>query len=570
MYPCNEQGRILSRYLRRWNFLSVHLHLSPSPATSTFVSEAHGSSSTIDHILCPAHLLSSFSECVVEDDAPLNMSDHLPILSRLKLCLTIPTDSSSTCSAENGAPPRPNRDKLSRAEIDELYTTPLEEAINTIPLRSPDDYVADPNLIDVHLAALTDAMKKVASDNLPHKRYASHVKPAWSNHLKVAQRRANSAYRQWRAAGRPRNEDNPLRASYKKAKGQFRTQLRAYRKEQREQFFASLNLHTSDSRKLFRDIRRANGHAAESSSHLSFNGTTYTGSNILTGWASHFSSLATPSSHDSFDPSFKSLVHCEFSHLVELPPGDHICLSLTEVEQAVRSLPPHKAAGPDGVEAEHLLYAGPLLIDHLRSLFNGILATCHIPASFLEGYVIPIPKGHNKDLSNPSNHRGISTLSNVSKVFEKLILELLAPVISINPLQGGFRPGYSCLHSAFVLQETIQSLRDQKKKAYVAFLDVSKAFDTVWHEGLLLKLHRKGVPHCLWHLIHNSYSKASSSVLHSGAHSHLPSPPGSAARSHSLATPLLHLCRRVTGHPVAIWVWSNGWRQLLRGTNVCR
>ena len=398
--PCNEQGRILSRYLRRWNFLSVHLHLSPSPATSTFVSEAHGSSSTIDHILCPAHLLSSFSECAVEDDAPLNMSDHLPILSRLKLCLTIPTDSSPTCSAENGAPPRPNWDKLSRTEIDELYTTPLEEAISTIPLRSPDDYVADPNLIDVQLAALTDAMKKVASDNLPHKRYASHVKPAWSNHLKVAQRRANSAYRQWRAAGRPRNEDNPLMcASYKKAKGQFRAQLRAYRKEQREQFFASLNLHTSDSRKLFHDIRRANGHAAESSSHLSFNGTTYTGSNILTGWASHFSSLATPSSHDSFDPSFKSLVHCEFSHLVELPPGDHIYLTLTEVEQAVRSLPPHKAAGPDGVEAEHLLYAGPLLIDHLRSLFNAILAMCHIPSSFLEGYIIPIPKGHNKDLS---------------------------------------------------------------------------------------------------------------------------------------------------------------------------
>ena len=44
--------------------------------------------------------------------------------------------------------------------------------------------------------------------------------------------------------------------------------------------------------------------------------------------------------------------------------------------------------------------------------------------------------------------------------------------------------------------------------------------DTVWHEGLLLKLHQKGVPHHLWHLIHNSYSKASSSVLHSGAHSH--------------------------------------------------
>ena len=82
--PCSEQGRILSRYLNRWNFLSAHLHLSPSLATSTYLSEAHGSSSTIDHILCPSHLLSSFSDCAVAE-VPLNMSDHLPVLSTLKV-----------------------------------------------------------------------------------------------------------------------------------------------------------------------------------------------------------------------------------------------------------------------------------------------------------------------------------------------------------------------------------------------------------------------------------------------------------------------------------------------------
>ena len=179
------------------------------------------------------------------------------------------------------------------------------------------------------------------------------------------------------------------------------------------------------------------------------------------------------------------------------------------------------------------------LLDHLCILFNAILATCHIPSSFLEGYVIPIPKGHNKDLSIPSNHRGISTLSNVSKVFKKLVLELLSPVISINPLQGGFRPGCSCLHSAFILQETIQYLRDQKKNAYVAFLDVSKAFDAVWHAGMLVKLYWKGIPHCLWHLINNSYSNASSSVLYSGSHS-LSFPLRQGVRQGAILSPLLY------------------------------
>ena len=72
-----------------------------------------------------------------------------------------------------------------------------------------------------------------------------------------------------------------------------------------------------------------------------------------------------------------------------------------------------------------------------------------------------------------------------------------------NPLQGGFREGLSCAHSAFVLQEAVQSLSDSGKMACVAFLDVCKAFDTAWHAGLLVKLHQHGVKGHLWHLINN-------------------------------------------------------------------
>ena len=75
----NEQGKILLRYLGRWDFLSVHLHVGPSHSSHTYCSEAHGTLSSIDHILCSRHLLSSFSSCFVADDAPLNLSDHFPV-----------------------------------------------------------------------------------------------------------------------------------------------------------------------------------------------------------------------------------------------------------------------------------------------------------------------------------------------------------------------------------------------------------------------------------------------------------------------------------------------------------
>ena len=58
------------------------------------------------------------------------------------------------------------------------------------------------------------------------------------------------------------------------------------------------------------------------------------------------------------------------------------------------------------------------------------------------------------------------------------------------------------------------------KKAYVAFLDVHKAFDTVWHEGLLVKMFNKGIKGHLWHVINNRYFASSSSALWNSQQSH--------------------------------------------------
>ena len=68
------------------------------------------------------------------------------------------------------------------------------------------------------------------------------------------------------------------------------------------------------------------------------------------------------------------------------------------------------------------------------------------------------------------NYRGITILSNISKVKKKLVLKRimeLEPPPSLNPLQGGFRSGHSCAHSAFVLQEAIESVHCGGNKAYV-------------------------------------------------------------------------------------------------------
>ena len=110
----NEQGRIWLRYLKHWDYISVHLYdasvSSPKLVTHTYCSDAHTSLSTIDHILTPKHLPSHFSNSRVEEEDPLNLSDHQPLLSNFKcnLQLLLQDSAAKQGSDASDKQPKPN------------------------------------------------------------------------------------------------------------------------------------------------------------------------------------------------------------------------------------------------------------------------------------------------------------------------------------------------------------------------------------------------------------------------------------------------------------------------------
>ena len=75
----------------------------------------------------------------------------------------------------------------------------------------------------------------------------------------------------------------------------------------------------------------------------------------------------------------------------------------------------------------------------------------------------------------------------------------------ISPLQGACRPGMSCLHTARALQVTIAVNLDSTKSVFVAYFDVSKAFDGVWINGLFYQMRTMGLVGRVWHLLYLSY-----------------------------------------------------------------
>ena len=70
-----------------------------------------------------------------------------------------------------------------------------------------------------------------------------------------------------------------------------------------------------------------------------------------------------------------------------------------------------------------------------------------------------------------------------------------------------FPVGYIYPVLAYTFCKKPSNTREQHKKAYVAFLDARKAFDTVWHECLFVKLHNKRLPMHIWHLLYTWYKK---------------------------------------------------------------
>ena len=125
------------------------------------------------------------------------------------------------------------------------------------------------------------------------------------------------------------------------------------------------------------------------------------------------------------------------------------------VETVIVKMHRGKAAGLDGLRAEHLQYSHPLLPCVLAKLFNLMLRLGHVPRSFGNSYTVPIFKSGNNTHSKSAtvnDFRGISISHVLSKVLEHCILDRYNSLFATSDNQFGFKKHSGCSHAVYLLR----------------------------------------------------------------------------------------------------------------------
>lgn len=163
----------------------------------------------------------------------------------------------------------------------------------------------------------------------------------------------------------------------------------------------------------------------------------------------------------------------------------------SEVKKAISELNNSKSPGFDSIDSKVAKSLPKKGIIFLSTIYNSILRLSHYPSQWKYAKIIMIPKP-NKPENCVSSYRPISLLPTFSKIFERLFLKRLLPILEkqqiIPDYQFGFRHKHGTPEQCHRIVDVITNTLEKKIYCSAVFLDVQQAFDKVWHYGLLYKL----------------------------------------------------------------------------------
>ncbi|KAL4120570.1 hypothetical protein QTP88_013240 [Uroleucon formosanum] len=176
-------------------------------------------------------------------------------------------------------------------------------------------------------------------------------------------------------------------------------------------------------------------------------------------------------------------------------PSHNTFSSPGRIASLLSKLPKNKAPGADTITNTALRLLPKNMVLTLTNILNGCLKLCYFPTAWKRATIISIPKP-GKDPLKPDSYRPIALLSSISKIYEKVILSELQKHLTdkIRPEQSAFRREHSTTQQLVKFIDHICNNLNSNIHTASVFLDIEKAFDRVWHDGLIYKMSTLNIP----------------------------------------------------------------------------
>ena len=451
----NQQGILLHQLIACCNLYAVSLSsLSQGPAY-TFQNSV--SQTTVDYVLANHGATEYIRHCYTHDSAPLNTSDHLPITAVLQFQhFTVNPQGQSTRKRINWSMVR-----------NSTYLHCYQKEISAIVAPLIGNSYNSSDEIDKQIIYVSEKICSAALESLPlHNNLAKKRKWFKDQTLSRLASAKKAARDKWSANCRPK--EGPLYDVKNKARAEFRKRMKvcvANSERKRIQHFDHQFKQRSSSRFKIPSAKKRLCPSLRINQEVVTDPKT-----IVEAWEGHFRVL---SSVNLEQPSvmYSSEDEVETLMLNSLDNEDYLLdvpFVSEEVDGVLKKLKLGKAAGHDGLRAEHLKYGRPMLRDWILQVCNAIVDVESVPNSLKTGIITPVYKGCGKGPLDTNSYRGVTLTSVLAKVLETLTLMRMQCHFSERKIphlnQTAYRKGVSCAEAISSTMEVLSTYSQCSEK----------------------------------------------------------------------------------------------------------
>ncbi|MCG8034496.1 MAG: reverse transcriptase-like protein [Candidatus Thiodiazotropha taylori] len=454
-------------------FINTTDYVVLNTGCGTRLNVERGSTSAIDLTLVSAPLCGS-SEWRVGDDTM--GSDHFPILTSLNV--------NHKCVTQRPA----RRWKLDKADWD-LF----RQKLKNIKISLEGTNIDENN--EIFVSEIMAACEKTIPKTQPNNKQKNTL-PWWDENCSEAVKKKNKIYYKYR-----KNKTAALMEEYRRVREEtkyilYQTKQKAWRD------FVSTLTYKTDSRKIWNTIKRFNGKPLKPVEVLKQNNTRFHNNEekaeVL---AQHYRKVC---SNENLDPNFRQIREIQ-DPMIEQAVRDadragqrhayNANFCFRELQNALNKKK-STAPGADTVHYDMLKNMPEKGKYQLLALINKSWSEGTLPSQWKESTIVPILKP-DKDPHEPKSYRPISLTSSICKIMETMVASRLTTHIEKNNFlaneQSGFRKHRSTIDQITRLESAIRKAKLRKHSLVAVFLDLEKAFDLLWTNGVLLKLTNFGI-----------------------------------------------------------------------------